>query len=153
MFTYCYSVCIICDWIYENRSKSHKNWNPFYCLTLKLHSSTPRHTKHMAKDGQVCFHRRLFANPVKPQRCTTEPVRPLDGINKDVGGAKLLLMTTSVYPVDCACICPLLKTQHHCLCPNGRCNPSSASHPPPYTRYSWYYSRCEKSYSKSSSVS
>ena len=85
----------------------------------------------MAKDGQVCFHRRLFADPVKPQRCTTEPVRPLDGINKDVGGAKLLLTTTSVYPVDCTCICPLLKTQHHCLCPNGRCNPPSASHPPP----------------------
>ena len=85
----------------------------------------------MAKDGQVCFHRRLFADPVKPQRCTTEPVRPLDGINKDVGGAKLMLMTTSVYPVDCACICPLLKTQHHCLCPNGRCNLPSASHPPP----------------------
>ena len=26
--------------------------------------------------------------PVKPQRCTTEPVRPLDGINKDVDCAK-----------------------------------------------------------------
>ena len=85
----------------------------------------------MAEDGQVCFHRRLFANPVKPQRCTIVPVRPLNGINKDVGGAKLLLTTTSVYPVDCACICPLLKTQHHCLCPNGKCNPPSASHPPP----------------------
>ena len=85
----------------------------------------------MAKDGQVCFHRRLFADPVKSQRCTREPVRPLDGINKDVGGAKLLLMTTSVYPVDCTCICPLLKTQHHCLCPNGWCNPPSAFHPPP----------------------
>ena len=92
----------------------------------------PKHTKHMAKDGQVCFHRRLFADPVKPQRCTTEPVRSLvDGINKDVGDAKLLLITTSVYPVDCACICPLLKTQHHCLCPNGRCNLPLASHPPP----------------------
>ena len=85
----------------------------------------------MAKDGQVCFHRRPFADPVKPQRCTTEPVRPLDGINKDVGGAKLLLTITSVYPVDCTCICPFLKTQHHCLCPNGRCNLLSASHPPP----------------------
>ena len=85
----------------------------------------------MTKDGQVCFHRRLFADLVKPQGCTTEPVRPLDGINKDVSGAKLLLTTTSAYPVHCACICPLLKTQHHCLCPNGRCNPPSASHPPP----------------------
>ena len=93
----------------------------------------------MAKDGQVCFHRRLFAGPVKPQRCITEPVRPLDCINKDVDDAKLLLMTTSVYPVDCACICPLLKTQHHCLCLNGGvtrlqlpthpCCPPPPSHP------------------------
>ena len=74
----------------------------------------------MAKDVQVCFHRRPFADPVKPQRCTTESVRPLDGINKYVGGVKLLLTTTSVYPVDCAYLCPLLKTQHHCLCPNER---------------------------------
>ena len=34
---------------------------------------------------------------VKPQRSTTEPVWLPDGINKDVSGAKLLLMTTSVY--------------------------------------------------------
>ena len=87
----------------------------------------------MAKDGQVCFHRRPFAGPVKPQRCTTEPVRPLDGTNKDVGGAKLLLTTTSAYLVHCACICPLPKTQLHCLCPNGRCNLPSASHSPPPT--------------------
>ena len=57
---------------------------------------------NMAKDGQVCFHRRIFANPTKPQRCTTGPVKPLDGINKDVSDAILLLTTTSVYPVDCA---------------------------------------------------
>ena len=89
-----------------------------------------RSTKHMAKDGQVCFHRGPFANPVKPQRCTTDPVRPPDGINKDVSGAKLLLTTISVYPVHCACFCPLLKTQHHCLCPNRNYNLPSASHPP-----------------------
>ena len=76
------------------------------------------------------LYRRPFADPVKSQWCTTESVRPLDGINKDVGGAKLLVTTTSVYPVDCACICPLLKTQHHCLCPNRRCNQPLASHPP-----------------------
>ena len=51
----------------------------------------------MAKDGQVCFHRRLFSNPIKPQRYTTEPQRHLEGINKDVGGATLLLTATFVY--------------------------------------------------------
>ena len=99
-----------------------------------------RHTKHMGKNGQICFHRGLFVNAVKPQRCTTEPVWPLDDINKDVSGAKLLLTAISVYPVDCACFCPILKTQHHCLCPNGSCNQPSASHlflplPPPTPLY------------------
>ena len=70
----------------------------------------------MAKSGQVCFHKRLFANPVKLQRCTTEPVGPLDSINKDVGGAKLLLTTTSVYPVDCACFCPLYWRHSTTVC-------------------------------------
>ena len=44
IYTYVYILLLscdyICDWIYENWSKSHKNSNPFYCLTLKLHSST-----------------------------------------------------------------------------------------------------------------
>ena len=66
------------DWICENQSKSHKNQNTFYCLTLKLHYiALPRNTKYMAKDGQVCLHRRLFPNLVKPQRCSTEPVKSL----------------------------------------------------------------------------
>ena len=64
-------------------------------LLPNIKLALPGRTKHIAKGGQVCFHRRLLANPEKPQMCTTEPVRPLDGINKDVGGAKLLLMTTS----------------------------------------------------------
>ena len=61
-----------------------------------------KRTKHMAKDGQVYFYRELFVNFVKPQRCTTESVGLLDGSNKDVSGAKLLLTNISVYPVDCA---------------------------------------------------
>ena len=88
----------------ENRSKSHKKWNPFDCLTLKLHSTLalPRPTKHMPKDGRVCFHRGPFAHPVRQQRCTKEPVRPLDGINKDVCGAKLHPTAFLAY-CDCWC--------------------------------------------------
>ena len=105
----------------------------------------PRCTKHMAKDGQVCFYRRLFADPVNPQRCTTEPVKPLHGTNKDVSCAKLLLMTTSVYLVNRACSCPLLKTQHHCLCPNRSCNPPLASQTPlPLTpTHSFIHTTCD----------
>ena len=34
-----------------------------------------------------CFHRRLFADPFKPQRCTTGSVKAVNGINKDVSDA------------------------------------------------------------------
>ena len=30
----------ICDCLWENRPYRHNNWNPFYGLTLKLHSPT-----------------------------------------------------------------------------------------------------------------
>ena len=42
----------------------------------------------MAIDGQACFHRRPFAVPVKPPTYTTGSWRPVNGINKDVSGAK-----------------------------------------------------------------
>ena len=85
---------------------------------------------HMAKHCQVCFHRRPFANPVNLRKCTAEPMKPLDGTNKDVSGAKLQLMTTSVCSVDRVCFCTLLKTQHYCLCPSESSNLPSASHLP-----------------------
>ena len=51
-----------CDWICENRPYWHNNWNPFYGLTLKLHSILSRHTKHMGIDSQICFHRGIFSS-------------------------------------------------------------------------------------------
>ena len=61
----------------------------------------------MTIDGQVCFLRWLIADPVKPPRCTTGSVGPVNGINKDVIGinkdvigARLLPMTISTYSVD-----------------------------------------------------
>ena len=88
---------------------------------------------------QVCFHRRSFADPVKPRWSTTRSVRPLMGTNKAAWGVKLLpLMTVSAYQVDCGSFCALLKTQHCCLPPCGWYCPPSASHPcpphPPPTR-------------------
>ena len=76
-----------------------------------------------------CFHWQLFADPVKPSRCNTVPVKPVSGINKDVCGAKLLPTTASAHPVDCVCFCHLLKTDHCCLCQNERYNPTPAAHP------------------------
>ena len=87
----------------------------------------------MAKDGQVCFQKGPFANPVKQQRYTTEPVEPLDGINTDVCGAKLRPTAVLAYSVDCDCWCHLLDTHCCCMSPNGTLNLNlpSASHPPP----------------------
>ena len=49
----------------------------------------------------MCFHRRLIADPVKPPMYTIAgSMGPVNGINKDVSGARLLLTTVSTYPVD-----------------------------------------------------
>ena len=125
----------------------------------------PRNTKHIAIYGQVCFHWWLIADFVKPPWCTTGSVELVNGINKDMTGAKLLPTTTLTCAVDWVPFCHLLKTQHCCLCPYGRFNPPPATHPPlhpphlppahppPITCHSWYYSHCEKSCSKTSSIS
>ena len=69
-----------------------------------------RHTNYEAIDGQVCFHRRSFADPIKPQQSTTESMGPLMGTNKAAWGVKLLLTTVWSHQVDCGSFCALLKT-------------------------------------------
>ena len=98
--------------------------NETYTLAL------PRNPKHIAIDGQVCFHWWLIADSVKPPWCTTGSVGLVNGINKDVTGARLLPTTVSTCPVDWVPFCHLLKTQHCCLCPYGRFNPPPATHLP-----------------------
>ena len=87
----------------------------------------PRNSKHictyLAIDGQVCFYRRLIVDPIKSPRWITGSVGTVNGINRDVSGARLLSMTALTYPVDWVYFCHLLKTQHCCLCPNERYNP------------------------------
>ena len=76
----------------------------------------------MAKDGQVCFHRGPFTDPVKPQKYTTEPLGPLDSVNKDVCGAKVHLTAVLANLVDYDCWCHLLDTHCCCMSPNGTLN-------------------------------
>ena len=78
---------------------------PTYTLAL------PRNTKHMAIDGQVCFHIWLFANPIKPLRYTTGFVEPVNGFNKDMSGARLLPMTVLTYLVVKLIILEILNVQ------------------------------------------
>ena len=58
----------------------------------------------MAIGDQVCFHRQLYTDPVNPQRCIAGPVEPVNSINRDAYGAKLLPTTLSAYPVNCVCV-------------------------------------------------
>ena len=87
----------------------------------------------VAIDGQVCFHRWLFANPVKPSWCITGPVGPLGSTNQNWLGARLLPMAVSIYPVVCVHSCRLLRAQHHSLWRNCREGPPSACPPAPTT--------------------
>ena len=93
---------------------------------------TLRSTKHMAIDGQVCFHIQPFAIPIKPPRCTTGSLGPVNHINKDVSGARLLPTTVLTYPVDWVYFCHWLKTQQCSLHSNGRYNLPLVTHHPPY---------------------
>ena len=55
----------------------------------------------MVIDGQVYFHRWLFAYPAKPQKMYYRAyMMSVNGIIKDACGVKLLPMTISAYPVD-----------------------------------------------------
>ena len=60
-------------------------------------------------DGQDCFHRQPFAIPVRPLRCTTGSLGPVNGINKDVSGTRLLPTTVSTYPMDLSLFLSLIK--------------------------------------------
>ena len=55
---------------------------------------------------------------------------PVNDINKDVCGAKLLPITVLAYAVNCVCPCHLMEIQHCCLYLNGRYNLPLAVYPP-----------------------
>ena len=102
------------------------------CLSFNdslMHPSTDINC--LAIDSQVCFHRRLFADPVKPSWCITGPTGPLGSTNQNWLCAKLLPMAISIHPVVCVHSCRLLGTQHYCLYSNGSVCPPGACHPPP----------------------
>ena len=75
----------------------------------------------------------VFLEPVKPLRCTTRLVEPVNGTNKDVCVGKLYPTAVLAYPVDCDCLCYLLNTQCCFLCLNGASLqlPTHHRHPPP----------------------
>ena len=96
-----------------------------------IHScATYRNINRVAIHSQVCFHRRLYANCVKPHWCIAGPVGPLGRTNQSWCGVKLLTMSLSTHPVGCVYICHLLRGQHHSMHLNGSFCLPSACHPP-----------------------
>ena len=85
----------------------------------------------MTIHSRVCFHRRLFADRVRPHWCITGPVGPLGRTNQGWCGVKLLTMSVSTHPVGCVHVCHLLRGRHHSMHPNGSFCPPPACHPPP----------------------
>ena len=85
----------------------------------------------MAIHGQVCFHRRRFADRIKLHWCITGPVGLQRCTNQSWCGVKLLTVSISTHPVSCVHICHLLRGQHHSMHPNGSFFPPPACHPPP----------------------
>ena len=88
-----------------------------------------RNINCVAIRSQVCFHRWLFADRVKPHWCITGPVGPLGCTNQSWCGVKLLTIPVSTHPVGCVHICHLLRGQHHSMHPNGSFCPPPACHP------------------------
>ena len=101
-----------------------------YSFTITL----TRNAKHMAKDGQVCFHRRPFATLSDCQSA-------LQGL----GGQWMASIRMGVVPHCCQRLswlilwikfvfCHLLKIQHSSVCSNRRYNrlwlPTCIHHPP-----------------------
>ena len=58
----------------------------------------------MAVDSLVCFHRWLFADPVKPPWCITGSADPLESINQNWCDVKLQPMSILTYPVLRLCV-------------------------------------------------
>ena len=77
-----------------------QEFKSYSLLNIKPTLALPRNTKHIAIDGQVYFHRQLIADPVKPQRGTIGSVKTVNGINKDVSGARLLPTIITIYPAE-----------------------------------------------------
>ena len=63
-----------------------------------IHSCTVHEHQLRTVDSQVCFHRQLFADLVKPSWYITGPVDPLGSTNQNWLGAKLLPMAVSIHP-------------------------------------------------------
>ena len=83
---------------------------------------TPLHyleilSTYVAMDSQVCFQWQFIADSVKPPWCTTGSVGLMNGINKDMTGARLLPTTVSTCAVNWVPFCHLPKIQYCFLCP------------------------------------
>ena len=153
-----HNTIILCDWICKNHPYWHNNWNPICSLKLKLHSSTVQAHQAYGYGWASLLSQMAFLEPVKPWWCTTGPMEPVNGINKDVCGAKLhQRLSQPILWIETICVTYWTHSTAVCVLVEAlTCIrlPTFSHHlPTPYMWHSRYSSRCKKSRLKSSDVS
>jgi len=75
------------------------------CIRIEIHfiayynshtQGLSRYSHTIAVDKKVCFYIWVFADPIKPHRTNTDPVRPLGCINRVACGPKLFHSTSAL---------------------------------------------------------
>ena len=110
---------------------TQEKWNLIYSLTLMLYSSTVYTLQTYGYRWPSLVSQMAFCWLSLTKMVYYRACELMNTINKNMCGAKLLPTTISAYPMDCVCFCHLLKTQHCCLCSNGRYDLPPAGHSPP----------------------
>ena len=102
-------------------------------------NDTLRSINCLAINGQVCFHRWLFADPVRPCWCIKGPVGPLGSTNQNCVPDCCQWLSRSIlwfvyFPVVCweqsTTVCGLMAERAHLRLAYPPLPPPAPSHPP-----------------------
>ena len=157
----CYTESVKKFWICKNHPKSQE-LNPIYCWTLNLHTCTTQKHQTHGYMWPSLLSQMVFANSVKLPRfyyrvCgASEWLWVLPNCCQWQSRPILLIESVSVtYWRRSTAVCVLMESIA-CLwlstC-NPTTHPTHSRSPTPITCHPWYYSCCEESCTKFSSVS
>ena len=93
----------ICDWVWENWSYPHINWNPVFVHKWKVHSCTTQKYQVLGNRWPGLLLQMAFC-----RCCKTTKVHQ-GRINRTAWGTKLLLSAVWASLVNCTSSCQLLK--------------------------------------------
>ena len=124
----------------------------YYLILWHTHAPS-RDIKYVTIDNQVCFHRRLFANPVKPHWYITRPMEPLGTTKQNWCGVKIyqclsppilwIVYIFVIYWEHRTIACALMAGWAHFGLP-PIITTLPPTHPPLHIQHPWYYRGCKK---------